>query len=117
VPLFFHTDLLFGDQEAWGTYLQEHGYEHRQFVQLGQLGTPGFLIPDYDLFSWEDSTVYARNWLTTHESVHEVIRGITGVSGINLADVNLANESEFYTWLDAHKQEHISIRQALGITT
>jgi len=117
MPIFFHDQFLFGDEAGFAQYRQEHWYEHIQFVQLGQAHTPIQLIPDYDLGSWEDSRSFATDWLTTHESVHEILRGYTGVGGINLADVNLANETEFYLWIDAHRAEHRALRTAFGITT
>jgi hypothetical protein len=85
-------------------------------VQIAQAQATPILIPDYDLTSWNNSKSFARIWLVTHESVHEQLRSITGVSGINLADVNLDNEEEFYTWLDAHRNEHALLRRAFGIT-
>lgn len=113
---FFHTFCAFGDDTGWSILLQEHAYEHVQFVQLGQAASPERLIPDYDLYSWRNEQSFAKNWLTTHESVHEQLRQWTGISGINLADVDLSQESEFYEWLDAHQAEHIALRNVLGIT-
>ena len=98
MPLFFHDQFLFGDEAGFAQYRQEHWYEHVQFVQIGQAQSPVILIPDFDLTSWANDQSFATNWLTTHESVHEILRFYTGVTGINLADVNLENESEFYTW-------------------
>ena len=86
-------------------------------MQIGQKNTPVILIPDYDLTSWDNSQSYATNWLTTHETVHEILRYYTGVAGINLADVNLSKEDEFYEWIDAHRNEHVALRKAFGITT
>lgn len=117
MPIFFHDTCLFGDEEGFGVYRQEHAYEHVQFVQMAQKGTPSqFVLPDYDLSTWQNSTEFARNWLTTHETVHEQLRYWTGVSGINLADVDLSKEDEWYQWLDAHRSEHVALRSALGIT-
>ena len=117
MPVFFHDQFLFGDEAGFAQFRQEHWYEHIQFVQIGQAQATPIFIPDYDLTSWDDSLAFATNWLTTHESVHEVLRFYTGVTGINLADVNLANEDEFYEWIDAHRNEHASLRAAFGITT
>lgn len=117
MPLFFHDICLFGDPAGFAQYRQEHWYEHVQFVQIGQAASPVKLIPDYDLTSWLDDDSFKRAWLTTHESVHENLRYLTGVGGINLADVNLDNETEWYQWLDAHRVEHAQLRQAFGITT
>jgi hypothetical protein len=116
MPVFFHDTFLFGDDAAFAQYRQEHWYEHIQFVQIAQaLATP-ILIPDYDLTSWRNTTSFARNWLVTHETLHEDLRNITGVSGINLADVDFSKEDEFYSWLDAHRTEHAQLRTAFGIT-
>jgi hypothetical protein len=115
MAVFFHTELLFGDQAGWAQYLQEHWYEHVQFVQVGQANPTPVIIPDFDLTSWDNTTEFARNWLTTHEDVHDILRGITGVSGINLADVDLGKPDEFYLWLDAHANEHVQLRQAFGL--
>jgi hypothetical protein len=116
MPIFFHDQFLFGDETAFAQYRQEHWLEHIQFVQIGQAQTPTpVLIPDYDLTSWDKRQSFVRNWLVTHEDVHEVLRSVTGVSGINLADVDLDNETEFYTWTDAHRDEHALLRRAFGI--
>lgn len=117
MPIFFHDTFLFGDQAAFGLYRQEHWLEHIQFVQIGQAQATPILIPDYDFTSWSDDRGFVRNWLVTHESLHETLRGITGVSGVNLADVDFSKEAEFYTWLDAHRTEHAALRAAFGITT
>lgn len=118
MPLFFHDQLLFGDEAAFAQYRQEHWYEHNQFVAIAQAATPlPLLVPAYDLSSWENTTAFARTWLVTHESVHEILRGLTGVNGVNLADVNLGDEAEFYYWIDAHRNEHDQLRAAFGITT
>ena len=117
MPLFFHDIFMYGDEAGFAQWRQEHWYEHIQFVQLGQKSSPVKLVPDYDLTSWDDSKPFVTSWLTTHEEVHENLRTITGVAGINLADVNLENETEFYLWLDAHRVEHAALRSAFGITT
>jgi len=107
-----------GDEAGFAQYRQEHWYEHRQFVAIGQANHPVILIPDYDLTTWQDGNqAFTTSWLTTHESVHEALRYYTGVTGINLADVNFAKEDEFYEWIDAHRQEHAALRKAFGITT
>lgn len=115
MPIFFHDICLFGDEAGFAQYRQEHWYEHIQFVQIAQSHLK--LIPDYDLTSWDNTKEFARDWLTTHETVHENLRFLTGVSGVNLADVDLSNESEWYQWLDAHRVEHAALRTAFGITT
>ena len=117
MSLFFHDQLLFGDETAWAQYLQEHWYEHSEFVNIAAAQMPPILLPAYDLTSWRNTTDFARNWLITHESVHEQLRQVSGVAGVNLADVDLGKESEFYIWIDAHREEHARLRAAFGITT
>lgn len=117
MAIFTHDEFLYGDQVAFAQYRQEHWLEHVQFVQIGLAQTPTpVLIVDYDLTSWSDDEFFVRNWLNTHEQVHERLRQLTGVTGINLADVNLKSENEFYTWIDAHRNEHALLRQAFGVT-
>jgi hypothetical protein len=116
MPLFFHDIYVFGDQDAAAVWRQEHQYEHTQFVTLFQ-GQPNPVdLPDYDLTSWQEDPAFRTMWLTAHESVHELLRDLTGVTGVNLADVDLTQEDEFYDWLDDHSTEHAEIRTALGIT-
>jgi len=117
VPLFAHPIVMQGDDAGWGQWLQEHQYEHTQFIQLGQAATPAVLWPDYDLASWEKSKRFERFWLNTHNDVHQQLRGQFGITGIDLADVDLSNERQFYQWLDDHAQEHANLRAAFGITT
>jgi len=118
MPIFFHDQFLFGDEAAFGQYREEHWLEHIQFVQIAQAQSPTpILIPDYDLTSWHDSDAFRFNWLNTHQQVHDRLRQITGVTGVNLAEVNLQNESEFYQWIDAHRNEHFQLRAAFGITS
>jgi len=53
----------------------------------------------------------------THESVHAQLRSITGVGGVDLSDVDLGKEDQFYQWIGAHRAEHANLRAAFGITT
>jgi hypothetical protein len=116
VPRFFHDIFLYNDPEGFGVWRAEHQYEHTQFYTTLAAQTPRKLIPDLDLVSWDDSKPFQTRWLVAHESVHEQLRTYTGVSGVNLADVDLTKEIEFYEWLDIHRTEHTLLRQAFGIT-
>jgi len=117
MPLFFHDTCLFGDPVGFSIYCQEHAYEHVQFLKLYQAKSPPVLLPDYDLGSWENEKSFVTEWLATHEAVHEQLRALTGVSGVNLADVDLTKEAEWYVWMDDHRAEHGALRAALGITS
>ena len=117
MPLFVHDQLEFGDQTAWHIYLHEHWFEHSQFVDIAAAQTPVILIPPYDFTSWRNTDDIARKWLVTHESVHAQLRSITGVGGVDLSDVDLGKEDQFYQWIGAHRAEHANLRAAFGITT
>ena len=95
---------------------QEHQYEHTQFVSVFQGQPTPIDLPDYDFTSWEETPQFRTNWLISHEAIHEQLRVLTGVTGVNLADVDLTKEDEFYDWLDDHRSEHAEIRSALGIS-
>lgn len=116
MPIFFHDIYLFGDEAGGSIWRSEHAGEHTQFVTTLAKAAPIKLIPDYDLASWDQSKPFITRWHVQHEAVHEQLRFYTGVSGVNLSDVDFSDQAEFYDWLDGHKAEHVLLRQALGIT-
>ena len=116
IPLFFHDIYLFDDHDGAGIWRREHAAEHTQFYTTLAAQTNRKLIPDIDLVSWDESKPFITRWLVAHESVHEQLRTYTGVSGVNLADVDFSKEIQFYEWLDIHRTEHTLLRQAFGIT-
>lgn len=117
MPIFFHDTVLPKDPIGFSIWLQEHYLEHVQFVTLFQQQTPPIFIPDYNFALWDDDPKVVSSWLEAHEASHVALRTNTGVSGIDLADVDLTKEDEWYTWMDDHADEHSLIRSALGITT
>ena len=56
-----------------------------------------------------------KQWLQQHEAWHEQIRPYANVSGVNLAEVNFKNPSDFYQWIDVHSSEHQLIDQVFGL--
>jgi len=103
------------DPAGFSIWLQEHYLEHAQFVRIFQSQTPPIFIPDYNFALWSDEKKVVSAWLEAHQAAHENIRTRTGVSGIDLADVDLSKDDEWYTWMDDHADEHGLIRSALGI--
>jgi hypothetical protein len=116
VPLFFHDIFLYGDGDGFSIWRGEHQAEHTQFVVKLTTQSKPHLLADLDFISWEESANFRTRWLVSHEATHEQLRAFTGVAGVNLADVDLTNQAEFYTWLDAHRAEHVLLRAAFGIT-
>jgi hypothetical protein len=112
-----HDILLPQDPAGFSIWLQEHYLEHVQFVRLFQSQTPHVFIPDYNFALWADDKQTMAAWLEAHQVTHLALRNFTGVSGIDLSDVDLTQEDQWYSWMDSHASEHADIRSALGILT
>jgi glycogen debranching enzyme len=116
MPIFFHSTVLPKDPAGFSIWLNEHYLEHAQFVRIFQTQTTPLFIPDYNFALWDDDKKIISAWLESHEATHRALRTYTGVGGIDLADVDLTQEDQFYSWMDDHADEHSLIRRALGIT-
>jgi hypothetical protein len=112
------------DPAGFSVWLQEHYLEHVQFVTIFQSFTPPVFIPDYNFAKFdlgeadEDVRLLKARisaWLEAHQATHQQLRTRTGVSGIDLADVDLTKEDEWFIWMDTHADEHAQIRSTLGI--
>ena len=117
MALFFHDIVLPHDPAGFSIWLQEHYLEHQQFVQIFQSEVTPIFIPDFNWALWGDDRKVISAWLEAHQATHQALRTFTGVSGIDLADVDLTKEDQFFTWMDAHAGEHSDLRTALGIVT
>jgi len=117
MPIFFHDIVMPKDPAGFSIWLQEHFLEHKQFVGIFQTFTPPVFIPDYNFALWGDEKPIQVAWLESHQATHQQLRLRTGVSGIDLADVDLTQEDQWYTWMDSHADEHSLLRSALGITS
>lgn len=115
MPLFFHDIVLPKDPIGFSIWLQEHYLEHTQFVQIFQAQNPARFVPDYNFALWQDDKKVISAWLEAHQTAHQSLRTFTGVSGIDLADVDLSQEDEWFSWMDSHAGEHTDLRTALGI--
>jgi len=115
VPVFFHDIVLPHDVAGFSIWLQEHYLEHAQFVLLFQSQTPVVFIPDYNFALWGDDPKTISSWLEAHQATHQSLRDHTGVGGIDLADVDLTKDDQWFTWMDSHASEHADLRAALGI--
>jgi len=115
MAIFFHDEVLFGDNEGFSVWLNEHWQEHLQFSRTGLVQAVTTFIPDYDfgLWSWEPGRV--ASWLNSHQEVHNILRNFAGVGGVDLSVVDFHDESSWYEWHDSHSQEHSEIRTNLGL--
>jgi|SoimicMinimDraft_4_1059732.scaffolds.fasta_scaffold78566_2 hypothetical protein len=114
--IFFHDVCLPRDPAGFSIWLNEHWLEHEQFVRIFQTQTTPLFVPEYNFGLWDDDKKVISAWLESHEATHRVLRTFTGVGGIDLADVDLTQEDQFFSWQDDHAEEHSLIRRALGIT-
>lgn len=104
------------DPAGWGRWLNGHYYEHIVLAQkCAALATP-IIIPTYDILSWRDEPQDVQQWLVNHQSIHSQIRAATNVEGIDFSLVDFSQDDAFLSWQDDHSQEHLTLREILGIT-
>ena len=115
MPIFVHDIVLPNDLAGFSIWLNEHYLEHKQFVTIFQSQTVPVFISDYDLGVWGSDKKVISAWLESHQAVHQALRDHTGVTGIDLADVDLSKTDQWFAWMDDHRAEHRDLRRALGI--
>jgi hypothetical protein len=117
MPIFFHSTVMPKDPIGFSIWLQEHYLEHQQFVGLFQAQAVPIFIPDYNFALWDDDKKVVASWLEAHQTAHLALRNFTGVSGVDLSDVDFSQDDQFLGWMDDHASEHSDLRRALGILT
>lgn len=115
MALFFHDVVLKGDVPGLGVWLNEHYQEHLLFARTGLAQATPVFVPDYNIALWSDIKHIRTQWLDAHQKIHDVLRTWTGVSGVDLSNVDLDKEEQWYIWMDTHAAEHKAIRGALGL--
>ena len=115
MPLFRPDTVLFDDPIGFGMWRRGHWDEHRQFIGLGALLTTLVIIPDYDFGIWYDDPAAVRSWLNYHNVVHNLLNGAANLTGIDLSQVDLTDEGQWYEWHDDHRQTHSLLQQFFGI--
>ena len=114
---FFVPDVvLFGDPAGFGRWLTSHFLEHKQFITSALALTTPVTVPDYDLLAYSDEPRLTRFWLDAHALVHNTLRSATGVTGIDLQEVDFTKADQFEIWLSDHALEHAQIRAVFKIT-
>ena len=116
MPDFQLTQVEFGDIPGYGVWDIGHGREHIRFVQTLAAQSPPILLPDPDLLALLTGGPTARASFDTHQTIHNLLRGYTNVSGVDYTDFRLDQQTEFYSFLSYHETEHAAIRAALGLT-
>ena len=93
-----------------------HYRQHLNYAAAFAAQTPAIYIADHPLLRLGEGKEEQKTWLQDHYEIHQAIRGYTGISGINLAEVDMTKDEEFQSWLDDHAAEHMAIDAALGLT-
>lgn len=116
MPVLFSPDQVMPhDPAGFGRWLIGHYLEHKEFIMLANGLTPPTLIPDYALQSWSDEPVFVSGWLNVHANVHNALRVPANVTGIDLSNVDLTDDNQWYEWMLDHSQEHAALRAFYGV--
>lgn len=113
MPQFSPDQCSFGDLAGMGAWDISHGREHIQIIQV--FAGRGVNLPDPDLLTLLTAGGARSSQVQSHYAHHQLLRVQTGVDGIDLGQVNFDDQGDFYSWLGYHAQEHLLLRQALGI--
>jgi hypothetical protein len=115
MPQFAPDQCAFKDIAGYGAYDTAHAREHLQFVQTYTLLASEIPIPAYDFQQFLTGGQARQSIMLSHYQTHLLLRAPFGIEGVDLTAFNLDSEDDFYSFLGYHSQEHILIRQQLGI--
>lgn len=109
LPLLYNTPVSDND---WNTWSLSHSASHKKIIQA-ILAQKGIALSQYQLDpipfnSFED-------FLNNNQQAHNDMTGTLGISGADLQDVDIANESQKRAWIFLHAQEHRDVELALGV--
>lgn len=116
MPQFQPDQVAFQDASGYGAWDIGHAREHIQFVQVLAGQSPPITIPDFDLLQFLTAGKARQSIIQSHATAHNLLRGLLGITGVDLSQVNFDDQSSFYDWTGSHSTEHAQIRQILGIT-
>jgi hypothetical protein len=116
MPQFQPDQVTFKDLAGYGAWDIGHGREHLQFLQVLAAQTPPIVLPDFDLLSFLTSGSSQRSMIQSHAQAHVLLDAALGITTIDLSEVNLDDENDFYNFMGYHATVHAVERQALGIT-
>jgi hypothetical protein len=115
MPQFAPDQCEFGDVPGYGIWDIGHWREHIQLVLLFAAQTPQVLIPNPDFGGILSGGGIIRESLDQHQIVHDLLRQQTGVAGVDYTDIKLDQQTDFYSFMGMHADEHRQLRQVLGI--
>jgi hypothetical protein len=109
------NEFEFGDTAGNGFWLVQHYRNHLQYNAVLAARTPPVLLPEFPILTVEAGKIGRKSWLNSHQDWHELLRPLANATGVDLSEVNMDNEAEFYAWLDAHAAEHRFLDAFFGI--
>jgi hypothetical protein len=115
MPQFQPDQVSFGDLPGYAAWDISHGREHIQFVQSLAARTPAVLITDFDLLTFLTAGGARPSIVQSHAQAHTLLRAALGITGVDLSAFNLDDQGSFYDFLSYNAEDHILIRQQLGL--
>lgn len=112
----FQPDICLPDDDAGlGAWLIGHYREHLILAQKCLALSPSVIVPNYDILAWRKETELIKQWLQSHESIHQVLRSACNVTGSDLSLVDFNDSEEILDWMGDHATEHQNFRTVLGV--
>jgi hypothetical protein len=105
----------FGDAAGAGAWLVGHFRQHLRYNDVLTNQSPPVILPTFAILQVEGGKIGRGAWLNDHASWHNLLRPRANITGIDLSQVNMDDESQFYSWLDAHNQEHQLLDIIFGV--
>lgn len=112
--VFVHNTVLPKDPGGWGLWLTEHYYEHIRFILTARDLADPVELDEYDIWSWSDEPAFVQSWLMSHQQMHQGLRELTNVGGIDLQAVDMTDSGQFLVWQESHRLEHNQLNLAFG---
>lgn len=113
---FALNTFAFGDEAGNGEWLVGHYRQHLRYNAVLAAQTPSVQIPVFPIATVDGGAAGRRFWLDAHYNWHQIIRPFANATGIDLSVVNFDDQAQFYSWIDAHNQEHAFLDQAFGVS-
>ena len=113
----FQPDICtFKDPVGYGAFDVGHDREHLQFVQMAASRTPPIVLPAYDFLSILTAGRTQQAQLESHQSVHDLLSDIAGITAVDFSQFDLTKQDDFYNFLGYHQTTHQQLRAFFGIT-
>src|SRR5215472_1750185 len=115
MPNFQPDICTFQDLTGYGAWDIGHDREHLQFVQVASAMSPAIVLPDYNLLNVLVSEHTQKAQLLAHQSIHDLLSSIAGITAVDFSDFDLTKQDDFYNFLGYHQATHAQLRQFFGI--